>query len=125
MKMDAILLSVLMLAACSSRSIPKEILLPNKMQQVVFDLIKADEFVNNYVIRDSTINSKIRRIELYDEVFRIHHTTRKEFYKSYKYYEEHPDKHKVLFDSLYALANRKAEVINKKTLKPVDLTKPR
>ncbi len=126
MRIAAILFLLVMLAACSSRPVPKEILLPEKMQKIVFDLIRADEFINNYVMKDSTINIKIRRIELYEQVFTIHHTNREEFFKSYKYYEQHPEKHKVLFDSLYALANRKKpEAINKRTLKPVDLTKPR
>jgi hypothetical protein len=126
MKIAAILLLLVMLAACSSRPVPKEVLLPDRMQKIIFDLIRADEFINSYVIRDSTINIKIRRIELYNQVFTIHKTNREEFYKSYKYYEQHPEIHKVLFDSLYAFSNRKKpEAHNKKGLKPLDLKKPR
>jgi hypothetical protein len=62
---------------------------------------------------------------LYEHVFTIHHISKEDFYKSYRYYQQHPDKNKVLFDSLYAVVNRKKiEEIKPKIVKPMDLTKP-
>ncbi len=125
MKVASFFLTVYILVACSSSSVPKGIIPPDQMQQMVFDLIKADEFINNFAVKDSTVNIKIRRISLYEQVFSIHHTSKDDFYKSYRYYQQYPDKNKTLFDSLYAVANRKkSEELQPKAGKPVDLTKP-
>ncbi|MDQ6814994.1 MAG: DUF4296 domain-containing protein [Bacteroidota bacterium] len=77
------------------------------MQKVVYDLIRVDEFINNFVLKDSTVNIKNKRSILYEQVFKVNNTTRKEFYTSYKYYQQHPDIQKGLFDSLYESLNRK------------------
>jgi hypothetical protein len=37
----------------------------------------------------------------------MNNTNRKVFYASYKYYQQHPDIQKLLFDSLYENLNRK------------------
>lgn len=125
MRHIAIIILVLVLAACSSRPVPKNILLPAQMQQVVLDLIKADEYINLYLTRDTAINIRQKRSALYQQVFALHHTTREEFYNSYQYYQQHPDKHKEFFDSLYAEVNRPKEMVQPpKMVKPTDLTKP-
>ncbi len=125
MKAASFFLMVFILIACSSSPVPKGIIPPNQMQKVLFDLIKADEFLTNFAVKDSTINLKTRRISLYEHVFTIHHISKEDFYKSYRYYQQHPDKNKVLFDSLYAVVNRKKiEEIKPKIVKPMDLTKP-
>ncbi len=126
MRIIACILSVFILTACSSSPVPNEIIPPVKMQEIVLDLIKADEFINSFAVKDSTVNIKTRRITLYEQVFLVHQTSKDEFYKSYKYYQQHPDKNKILFDSLYAVANRKkSEALAPKAVKPSDLTKPR
>ncbi len=125
MKATFFFLTVFILLACSS-PVPKGIIPPHRMQQIVFDLIKADEFINNFVVKDSTVNIKTRRISLYEQVFNIHKVSKDYFYKSYRYYQQYPDKNKVLFDSLYAVANRKnSEELQPKAAKPINLTKPR
>lgn len=92
---------------CSSAPVPSNILPPNKMQSVVYDLLRVDEFVNNFVLRDSVADLKMKRSILYAKVFKVNKTSRKEFYQSYKYYQQHPDLQKGLFDSLYESLNRK------------------
>ena len=125
MKAASFFLMVFILIACSSSPVPKGIIPPNQMPKVLFDLIKADEFLTNFAVKDSTINLKTRRISLYEQVFTIHHISKDDFYKSYRYYQQHPDKNKVLFDSLYAVVDRKKiEEIKPKIVKPRDLTKP-
>lgn len=125
MRLASFFLSVFILVSCSSSPVPKGILSPNKMQEIVFDLIKADEFINGFAVKDSSVNIKTRRLFLYQQVFSINQISKDDFYKSYRYYQQHPDKNKVLFDSLFAVANRKKrEVLEPKALKPVNLTKP-
>lgn len=110
MRQWPIVFLLLILAACSSSPVPRGILPPDKMQKVVYDLIRIDEFLNNFVFKDTTIDIKKKRSTLYEQAFKVHNTTRKQFYSSYKYYQEHPDLQKDLFDSLHESLNRKAEV---------------
>jgi hypothetical protein len=42
----------------------------------------------------------------YERVFKVHHVTKEEFFKSYNYYLQHPDKNKILMDTVVAYANR-------------------
>jgi Domain of unknown function (DUF4296) len=106
------------IAACSSGRVPKDFLEPIQMESIVYDLIRVDEFVNNFVSKDSTIDLKKKRTVLYEQVFKVHNTTRKQFYESYKYYQQHPDIQKALFDSVYEGLNRKKTVAGR--VKPVE-----
>lgn len=96
---------LLLLFSCAGKR-PKDILPPEKMKQVTFDLIRADEFLNNFVSRDSGVDMKYKTIEMYEQVFAIHQVSRQQFYKSYKYYQQHADEQKQLFDSIYTLGTR-------------------
>lgn len=99
--------------ACSSDKIPGNIIPPEKMKTIVFDLMKADTYVNNYVLKDTTLKSKEQHIRMYEQVFLIHKITKKDFYNSLTYYQQHPDVNKKLFDSTLSYANRQREVIFK------------
>ena len=94
---------------CSSSPVPKGIIPPQQMQKVVYDIMQVDEFINNYLYRDTSIDIKKKRSIYYEQVFKLHNTTRKEFYTSYKYYQQQPDIQKTLFDSLNQMANRKKD----------------
>ncbi len=109
-------------ARCSENPIPKGILAPDQMKKIVYDILKADEYVNNFVSKDTAVNVKMKRSIIYEQVFTLHNTNRKEFYTSYKYYQEHPDIQKALFDSLLATATReKAMPSHVLPVKPVKL----
>jgi len=59
--------------------------------------------------KKDTISFKLLATQAFQQVFAIHHITREGFYKSYRYYEEHPDKNNILMDSLAAYAARKRQ----------------
>ena len=101
-------LLLLFLVACSYSPVPGGILPPNKMYSAVKDIMEVDEFINGYVMKDSAINLKERRSSLYEQVFALHQTDRKQFFTSYTYYQQHPPLLKQLFDSL-AVGLKKAE----------------
>jgi hypothetical protein len=85
---------------CSPNQDSTGILSQDKMRKIVFDLIRTDEYTSNYLTRDTSVNLQKERLKLYDKVFVLHHTTKDQFYKSYRYYEQHPDQQKEIFDSL-------------------------
>lgn len=98
--------SMLIFLACSG-PVPKEILTPDKMQKTVYEIMQVDEYINTFVAKDSSVNLKSKRSIFYEQVFKFNNTTRNEFYISLKYYEQHPEIQKILFDSINAEANRK------------------
>ena len=102
-----LVICLLMVACSNDGAVPKDILPPARMQNVLWDLIQADKFSVLFLSKDSAKNVKEERIRLYEDVFRIHHISKEEFEKSYKFYLSRPDISKVMFDSLAAFANRK------------------
>lgn len=119
MRIISIICLLFIFIACSSSPVPKGVLPPEKMQKVVSDIIRIDEFINNFVVKDSTVDIKKKRSTLYEQVFKVNGTSRKEFYTSYTYYQQHPDLQKGLFDSLYENLNKKKiEVVKPKPVKP-------
>ncbi len=107
-------------SACSNDAVPEGILEPNQMEMVVYDLLKVDDYINNFAVKDTSINKKMKRSILYEQVFKLHDTNRKIFYTSYQYYQQHPDIQKTLFDSLFARSGKvKAEMPHIVPLKPL------
>lgn len=94
------------LTACSDNAVPRGILSADKMQKITSDLLKTDEYINNFVSKDTAVNLKMKRSIFYEQVFKLHNTDRKEFYTSFKYYQQHPDIQKNLFDSVLAILGR-------------------
>jgi hypothetical protein len=104
-----ILLTFTLFVSCVTRGVPDGILPPDKIQPIIFDLLRADEYVNNFVMRDTMLKREKEAVKLYEQVFVIHGITSADFYKSYRYYQAHPDKNRALFDSLSAFVSRKRQ----------------
>lgn len=104
---------IFLLAACSDADeIPKDILPQEKIEPVLWDIIVADQFYRDYILKDSLLKPvKNERYKLYEEVFAFHKISRPVFEKSFRYYSEHPKLLKNLFDSLSASANKKVNEV--------------
>jgi hypothetical protein len=95
------------LMACGGgKGIPGDVLNPDKMQAVMWDVIKADVYAFEYIKKDSTKNDTAENLRLQKEVFTIHNTTREAYYRSYDYYKKKPELMKALMDTMSARANR-------------------
>ena len=92
---------------CSGKNnIPDEILPKGKMQEVIWDMILADEFVTLFIWKnDSIINRFAESSQFYDQVFSIHDITKVRFQKSLAFYRNHPNQLKIIIDSLNAKEN--------------------
>jgi len=113
---------VLMITGCSDKdSLPAGVLSKEDMQNVLWDMIQADQYSAAYLAKDSAhINIRLESMRLYDQVFQLHHISREEFNKSYKYYLAHPELTQTLLDSMQAMGNRlRAENYNRSTARPV------
>src|SRR3954471_5039455 len=102
------LLCVILIAGCSEKDkIPSGVIGKEEMEKVMWDMMLADQYSANYLVKDSAkINVKQETLKLYEEVFRLHHISRDEFSKSYAFYQSRPDIARVLFDSLMARGTR-------------------
>ena len=93
--------SLLLFNACKDKDkVPKGILPKEKMQEVLWSLISAGEFLNGYILSKDSVDRVAESSRVYGQVFQIHHISREEFDKSYFYYREHPDLMQVILDSL-------------------------
>ncbi|MDQ3277857.1 MAG: DUF4296 domain-containing protein [Bacteroidota bacterium] len=92
----------LFFAACGNSTVPKEVLAPEKMQNVMHDIIKADELVDFLRMSDSTYQPFSKRTALYDTVFSLHRVTKETFQKSLQYYQSRPDLLKEMMNKLHA-----------------------
>src|ERR1700741_2278047 len=106
MKRLSIALLVILAASCSSRDdIPKDVLSQPQMQAVLWDMLRADEFATNYVKNDSLHKMKDESVRLYEDIFKLHKTSRKQFVRSIMFYNGHPELLKPVLDSLEGRKN--------------------
>jgi hypothetical protein len=97
----------LLLISCSSNTvISTEIIPKSKMETVLWQLMQADEFFTNYIIKDSSKNTTAERTKLYQQVFALNKITKEEFRKSYDFYIHRPEISRPMFDSLAARGGR-------------------
>ena len=95
-------ISILFFSCTGKNELPKGILKPVKMQDVFWDYIRADVYTTEYIKKDSSKNAAIENLKLQDKVFRLHHTSREEFYKSYTWYSNHKELMRAMVDSMTA-----------------------
>ena len=109
------LIMVLMslLSACSSpEKKPADLLDKEKMEKVLWDMVLADRFSSQYLLKDSLkMDVKSETFKLYEEVFAVNKVSRDQFISSYKYYLNHPRILKVMFDSISARGNRERKAL--------------
>ncbi len=100
-------IAVFFLMACGGgKGIPADVLKPDKMQAVMWDVIKADVYAFEYIKRDSVQNDTAANLLLQQEIFALHNTTRETYYRSYDFYKKKPELMKTLMDTMSARANR-------------------
>jgi hypothetical protein len=97
------------LAGCSGpESVPSGVIPRDKMQQILWDMVEADQYSQLYLARDSArIDVKAETAGRYEQVFQLYKISKDQFEKSIHYYFSRPDIAKPLFDSLSAMGVRK------------------
>jgi len=98
-----IVLSLTFIQCGNKNSVPGDVLPPEKMQSVLWDMMRADRFLVDFVLKDTSLNKTSASIQLYQQVFAIHGIDKEKFKKSFEYYEAHPAFLKVMMDSLSKL----------------------
>ncbi|NOT51016.1 MAG: DUF4296 domain-containing protein [Chitinophagaceae bacterium] len=95
-------LLIFFLSACKGKNrVPSGVLSQKKMQAVLWDVMRADEFLSANVLRkDSSLDKITESFKYYQQIFAIHKTTKEQFEKSFSFYKDHPDLFKAIMDSL-------------------------
>jgi Domain of unknown function (DUF4296) len=121
---------IIILAGCSSgERIPDDVLPPHRMEAVLWDMMRADQFLADYVFsRDTTKDKDKESIRIYSQVFRLHRIDKEEFSRSFAYYRSHPGQLQPLMDSIskMSVAAPTAPVLpdtTRKTVLPADTTR--
>src|SRR5436190_14013949 len=87
-------------ACIKGNKIPKDVIPQNQMRKIMWDLMRADAYVTDFIMKDSTCDKKVESIKFYEKIFSIHSTTREAFKKSLAFYQSRPDLFKAINDSL-------------------------
>ncbi|MBK6384791.1 MAG: DUF4296 domain-containing protein [Chitinophagaceae bacterium] len=100
MKIFFLLLFVVVIdAGCKSKN--SEVLPPKKMQALLWDMMRADQFLADYVLnKDTSINRITESLKHYQRIFAIHNVSKEEFQYSFSYYRNHPVLFKAIMDSI-------------------------
>lgn len=91
MRILLLIFSELIFISCTENKIPKEVLPKPKMEQLMLDLMVADEWATYRHTHDTSFtyfdSSKI----WYQQIFKKHKTDEASFKRSLHFYEDHPD----------------------------------
>ena len=97
-----IILIISNFACIRDNKVPKDVIPQNQMRKIMWDLMRADAYVTDFVMKDSTRDKKTESAKLYEKIFDIHATSQEAFKKSLVFYQNRPDLFKVISDSLRA-----------------------
>jgi hypothetical protein len=89
-----------LLFSCSGDDIPGDVLDRDRMEDVMWDMMRADEMLSVYSERGATFPGIGQNTELYDKVFRLHGIEKNHFHRSLEYYQSNPDIFQEILDSL-------------------------
>jgi len=114
-----IVLFAISLFACHSKQANKNLIPINSMKLILWDILKADAWYAQTTIRDTMHLRLNENFQLYEQVFKIHHISKAQFYFNYRFYESHPEQYRILIDSVLAVGSRD-KVVEKPTPVPAN-----
>jgi hypothetical protein len=111
------LLLIIFTSCNQGNKIPKEIIDRQHMQELMWDMLRADVFLIDYAGKgDTAFNRSKESITFYQKVLVLHNTSKEEFKKSLDWYQQHPKEMKVILDTLQS---RQGNIIQEQN-KPVE-----
>ena len=111
-----LLLVAIILVACNAATrVPEGVIAMNPMKELLWDIAQVEAYATQHIARDSTKNIKAETLNLYQQVFALHKTSKEQFMGSINYYETHPEKQKILLDSLAQYGTRQRDTALRKS----------
>lgn len=91
----------LLLGCGKKNAVPSDVLPVKQMETVLWDMMRADQFVTLYVLpKDTSLKKDAEHKKWHDKVLAIHKITEQQFQKSFHYYKEHPKLLQQLLDTI-------------------------
>jgi hypothetical protein len=108
MRNASCLLVLAFLLGCSNKDkVPSGIIPRDQMSSILWDMLQADQYSDAYLVKDSAhVNVKKETMQLYLKVFQLHKVSLEDFRKSMRFYLDHPDMTRSLFDTVINKGNR-------------------
>jgi hypothetical protein len=101
-----LVLSIILMSCGNKNSTPPGVLKPDKMQAVLWDIIRADAFTTLHIKTSVPGIATAEDAKLQKQVFAIHGLSKDDFYRSYDYYKAHAGLMRTVLDSMINKANR-------------------
>ena len=97
-----LLITILLISFCceNKNNISNDLIQPDKMRVILWDVIKAEAMATELVRRDSNRNFMEETAVLQKNIFAIHKISKESFQKSFNFYTSRPAIMSVLMDSL-------------------------
>ncbi len=96
-----ILLLIYITGCKSNHAIPDGVLPQKKMEMVLWDLMRADQFLADYVLnRDTNLDKTTESLKYYQKIFAIHKISKEQFQQSFSFYRSQPVLLKAIMDSI-------------------------
>ena len=117
-----IILIILSFGCIRNNKVPKDVIPQNQMRKIMWDLMRADAYVTDFIVKDSIRDKKAESAKLYEKIFEIHATTQETFKKSLAFYQSRPDLFKVVSDSLRVDEKKSQQYPEEKKPQIIDTT---
>jgi len=117
-----IILIISNFACIRDNKVPKDVIPQNQMRKIMWDLMRADAYVTDFIMKDSIRDKKAESAKLYEKIFEIHATTQETFKKSLAFYQSRPDLFKVVSDSLRVDEKKSQQYPEEKKPQIIDTT---
>lgn len=91
--------SCIVLLSCNAGR-PTEVIPPEKMQQVLWDYIRADIYASEFISKDSSKNPVEENAKMQAALFSKYNISKEQFYRSYEYYISHNKEMKAMLDTI-------------------------
>ena len=111
-----VLACLFLVCSCKEDSVPEDVFSEEKMGNVLYDILLADEWVDYTRMYDSSYMNFPKRAAIYDSVFQVHGITKQDYQKSMGYYEGRPDVLKEIFETI----GKRADTASAKRLRPIE-----
>jgi hypothetical protein len=102
----SIFILFVLLVACNNEAKNEQQIPFEKMQTVVWQLLKADELYARKSVTDSTWKASKKNVVFYQQIFDLNKVDRTQFYKQMENLKAHPVEFKTLMDSVESLSKR-------------------
>ena len=117
-----IILIISNFACIRDNKVPKDVIPQNQMRKIMWDLMRADAYVTDFIMKDSIRDKKAESAKLYEKIFEIHATNQETFKKSLAFYQSRPDLFKVVSDSLRVDEKKSQQYPEEKKPQIIDTT---